>query len=94
MTQPLNLGNCCGPSVPGLRKIALPDGDQVGLIGLDDIMETLYREGKVPDDAAVSEIIDRLREKKNYISYSPAAQALYEQALMSEYRRFFEKKRR
>ncbi len=94
MTQPLNLGNCCGTSVPGVRKIAFPDGDQVGLIGLDEIMESLYREGRVPDDGTVSELIGRLREKKNYISYSPAAQALYEQALLGEYRRFFEKKKR
>ncbi len=63
MTQPLNLGNCCGPSVPGLRKITFPDGDQVGLIGLDAVMDALYREGKVPDDATVAELINRLREK-------------------------------
>jgi hypothetical protein len=94
MTQPLNLGNCCGPSIPGVRKITFPDGDQVGLMGLDDIMEALYREGKAPDDATVSEMINRLREKKNYISYSPSAQALYGKALLGEYRRFFEKKKR
>jgi hypothetical protein len=94
MTQPLNLGNCCGPSIPGARKITFPDGDQVGLMGLDDIMEALYREGKAPDDATVSEMINRLREKKNYISYSPSAQALYEKALLGEYRRFFEKNTR
>jgi hypothetical protein len=94
MTQPLNLGNCCGPSIPGVRKITFADGDQVGLIGLDDVMEALYREGKAPDDAAVAEMIDRLREKKNYISYSPSVQALYEKALLGEYRRFFEKKKR
>jgi hypothetical protein len=28
MTQPLTLGNCCGPSIPGIRRITLPDGDQ------------------------------------------------------------------
>ena len=93
MTQPLNLGNCCGPSVPGLRKITFPDGDQVGLIGLDVAMEALYREGKAPDEATVAKLIDRLREK-NYISYNPSVQVLYEQALLGEYQRFFEKKRR
>jgi hypothetical protein len=93
MTQPLNLGNCCGPSVPGLRKITFPDGDQVGLIGLDAVMDALYREGKAPDDSTVAEMISRLREK-NYISYSPSAQGLYEKALLDEYRRFFEKKKR
>jgi hypothetical protein len=94
MTQPLNLGNCCGPSIPGVRKITFPDGDQVGLMGLDDVMEAMYREGKAPDDATISEMIDRLREKNNYISHSPSVQALYEKALFGEYRRFVEKKKR
>jgi len=93
MTQPLNLGNCCGPSIPGVRKITFPDGDQVGLIGLDDVMEGLYREGKAPEDATVAEMINRLRAK-NYISDSPSAQALYEKALLGEYRRFCERKKR
>jgi hypothetical protein len=93
MTQPLNLGNCCGPSIPGVRKLTFPDGDQVGLIGLDDAMEALYREGKAPDDSTVAELINRLREK-NYISDSPSARSLYERALLGEYRRFFEKKKR
>ncbi len=94
MTQPLILGNCCGPSIPGVRKLTFPDGDQVGLMGLDDVMEGLYREGKAADAATIAEMIDRLREKKNYISYSPSGQSLYEQALLIEYRRFLEKKKR
>ena len=64
MTQPLNLGNCCGPSVPGLRKITFPDGDQVGLIGLDAVMDALYREGKAPDDSTVAEMIRQAARKK------------------------------
>ena len=56
-------------------------------------MEAVYQKGKVPNDSTAMEIIDRLREK-NYIPSSASAQELYEQALLSEYRRFFEKKRR
>ncbi len=94
MTQPLSLGDCCGPSIPGVRKIAFPDGDQVGLIGLDAIMEALYKEGKQPDDSTAIEIINRLREKgKNYISYSSKIEEQYQKALLNEYRRFFEKKK-
>jgi hypothetical protein len=93
MTQPLNLGNCCGPSIPGIRRITFPDGDQVGLIGLDAVMEALYKEGKPPDDSTIMEMITRLREK-NYISYSSPAQELYQKALLNEYQRFFEKKKR
>jgi hypothetical protein len=91
MTQPLNLGNCCGTSIPGIRKIALPDGDQVGLIGLDAVLEALYREGKQPNSSMAKELIIRLREK-NYISYSSSVEELYEKALLTEYQRFYQKK--
>ena len=93
MTQPLNLGNCCGLSIPGVRKITLPDGDQVGLIGLDAVMEAIYKEGKPADDSTILEMVTRLREK-NYISCSSSAQALYQKALLAEYKRFIERKKR
>ncbi len=93
MTQPLNLGNCCGPSIPGIRKITFPDGDQVGLIGLDAMMEALYKEGKLADGSTISEMITRLREK-NYIGYSSGVEGLYQKALLGEYRRFIERKKR
>jgi hypothetical protein len=94
MTQPLNFGNLCGPSLPGVRRITLPDGDQVGLMGLDQVMETLYKEGKPPDDSTAMEMINRLRDAKNYISYSEPVQLLYQKALLNEYRRFIERKNR
>ena len=93
MTQPLNLGNCCGPSIPGIRKITFPDGDQVGLIGLDAVMEGSFKEGKLPDDSTAMEMINRLREK-NYISDSSPVEELYKKALLNEYQRFCERKRR
>jgi hypothetical protein len=93
MTQPLNLGNCCGPSIPGIRKITFPDGDQVGLVGLDAVLEGLFKEGKLPDDSTATELISRLREK-NYISYSLPTQELYKKVLLIEYRRFCERKKR
>jgi hypothetical protein len=93
MTQPLNLGNLCGPSMAGVRRITLPDGDQVGLIGLDAIMEALYKEGKLPEDSTAMEMITRLRGN-NYISYSSPALELYQKALLNEYRRFVERKKR
>ena len=91
MTQPLNLGNLCGPSIPGIRKITLPDGDQVGLISLDSVLETLFKEGKQPDISTARDMIIRLREK-NYIAYSAAVEELYEKALLTEYQRFYQKK--
>ena len=91
MTQPLNLGNCCGPSIPGIRTITLADGDRVGLIGLDAVLEALYAEGKLPDSSTAEEMISRLREK-NYISSSSTVEELYAKALLPEYQRFYQKK--
>src|SRR5512136_1145659 len=93
MTQPVDMGNLCGPSIPGLRRITFPDGDQVGLIGLDAIMEALYKEGKQPNDSTAQEMIARLREK-NYIGDSSQVQELYRTALLNEYQRFCGRKKR
>ncbi len=43
-------GQLLGDIHPRCTKIAFPDGDQVGLIGLDAVMEALYKEGKPADD--------------------------------------------
>jgi hypothetical protein len=90
MSQNLNLGDscCCGSLIPGSRRISFPDGSQVGIIGLDAIMEELYREGKPVDATTALEMFERLR-KKNYIS--PSAQNLYQQCLLLEYKHFYEK---
>ena len=66
MTQPLNLGNCCGPSIAGIRKITFRDGDQAGLIGLDAVMEALYKEGKPADDSTILAMITPLAGKELY----------------------------
>ena len=93
MTQPLNLGNCCGSSIPGVRKITFPDGDQVGLIGLDAVLESAFKEGRLPDDSTAIELINRLREK-NYIPASAPAEALYREARLNQYRRYYEIRKR
>jgi TorA maturation chaperone TorD len=56
-------------------------------------MEALYKERKPPDHLTAMEMIARLREK-NYISDSPPAQELYQKALLLEYQRFVERKKR
>ncbi len=94
MSQNANLGSCCATPVPGLRKITFPDGDQVGLMGLDEVLDALYREGREPDDSTAMEIIERLRDRKNYIPYNSSVQDLYKRTLLNEYRRFVDKKKR
>ncbi len=93
MTQPLNLGNCCGPSIRGIRRLTFPDGDQVGLIGLDEVLESALKEGRLPDDSTAMELIVRLRAK-NYIPGSASTEELYKKALLNEYRLYYERKKR
>jgi hypothetical protein len=93
VTQPLNLGNCCGPSIAGIRKIIFPDGDHVGLVGLDAVLESVFKEGKLPNDSTAAELIDRLRTK-NYIPGSPFVEELYRKALLKEYQRYYENRKR
>jgi len=93
MTQPVNLGNICGSSIPGVRKIILPDGDQVGIVGLDEVMEALYKEKREPDDSTAAEMICRLREK-NYIADTRFVEELYRKALLKEYGNFLARKKR
>jgi hypothetical protein len=75
MTQPLSLGNCCGPSLPGKRKVNFPDAARVGLIGLDPGMKVFYLEGKPASDPTILQPVNRLGEK-NYIGHNPGIQAL------------------
>jgi len=79
MSQNINLGDgcCCGPSIPGSRRLTFPDGSQVGIIGLDAVMEDLYQQGKLPDDTTAVEMVNWLH-RNNYIS--PSAQKLYQGA--------------
>ena len=72
MSQNMNIkdGTCCSPAISGLRRLKLANGAEVGIIGLDAVMERLYAEGKAADETIVSEMIQRL-SKQNY--FSPSA---------------------
>jgi hypothetical protein len=91
MAENLNLGDtcCCKAGISGLRKLTFPDGSQVGIIGLDTVMEDLYRQGKSADGTIGSEMIERLK-KQNYLA--PSALPTYETIFLSEYKYFLEMK--
>ncbi len=91
MSQNMNIkdGTCCSPSFQGLRKLTLPNGAQVGIMGLDEVMEELYEEGKSADETTIADLIQRL-SKKNYIS--PFARKTYEELLTVEYKSYCENK--
>jgi hypothetical protein len=54
---PVNLGNCCGLSIPGIRKITLPDGYQFGLGSLDTVYVAVFKGGMVPDYSTAIELV-------------------------------------
>lgn len=91
MSQNMNIkdGTCCSPAVAGLRRLKLANGAEVGIIGLDAVMEGLYGEKKAADETIVSEMIQRL-SKQNY--FSPSAIKTYEELLLSEYQSYHAKK--
>ncbi len=80
-------GGCCGKPIKGLRRLTFPDGTQVGVTGLDAVLESLYREGRPADAQAVAEIMQRLKDD-NY--FAPSARKAYEELFLGEYRRFLE----
>ena len=66
------------------RVLRFPDGTQVRVTGLDEIMAELYSEGRQPNKETVEEIIDRLEKNGNYIP--PSARWEYKSVLLKEYR--------
>lgn len=66
-------------------KFIIVEGKQIGIVGLDDVLEELYRSGRKPDERLKDYLLKRLKQF-NYIPSSK--QALYAQAFWEEYRRF------
>jgi hypothetical protein len=92
MSAKIDFGISCPCNAPGIeayRLLTFPDGIQVRVKGLDKIFEDAYQEGKKPHWSIVSELVKQLSEY-NYIP--TGAQFEYEEALLREYRLFFEKK--
>jgi hypothetical protein len=93
MSANINQGTipCCVSSIKSYRLLAFPDGSQIGVIGLDDIFDNAYKEGKTPETLVAEELVDRL-SKNNYIASNQFLH--YEAVVLKEYRKFFEEKER
>jgi hypothetical protein len=92
MSVKMDLGMTCPCNAPGIdayQLLTFPDGIQVRVKGLDKIFEDVYQEGKKPHWSIASELVKRLSEY-NYIPSS--GQFEYEEALLKEFRLFFEKR--
>lgn len=66
------------------RMLKFPDGTQVQVTGLDEIMADLYAEGKQANGKTAEEILDRLEKSNNYIP--PSARREYKSVLLKEYK--------
>ncbi len=64
--------------------LKFPDGTQIRVIGLDEIMADLYAQGKQANGKTAEEILDRLEKNNNYIP--PSSRREYKSVLLKEYR--------
>jgi hypothetical protein len=65
--------------------LTFPDGSQVGVMGLNEILSDMYAKGRKVNAETADEIVDRLSEN-NYISLSFRQQ--YCEILLNEYRQY------
>jgi hypothetical protein len=70
--------------------LRFPDGTQVRLVGLDEILANLYSEGRPANQETGEEILDRLEAKKNYIPSSDLIRREYRYLLLKKYREYVE----
>ena len=76
---------CCVPPTPGRRMLTFPDGSQVGVMGLNEILADMCAEGRQANAKTAEEIVERLSEN-NYIT--PSFRQQYCEVLTEEYRQY------
>ncbi len=64
--------------------LKFPDGIQVRVNGLDEIMAEIYSEGRHANGETAEEILDRLEKVNNYIP--PSARQEYKSVLLKAYK--------
>ena len=72
----------------GLKMVSI-GGFTVGLVGLDEVFEELYREGRAPSEDVKGLLLSRVKAR-NYVP--PKAEVQYAEALLKEYRKFYQAK--
>jgi hypothetical protein len=71
--------------------LRFPDGIQVRINGLDEIMAELFSEGRQPNQETAEEIINGLEKNNHYIPLS--ARREYKSVLLKEYREYIKDKK-
>ena len=70
--------------------LRFPDGTQVRIIGLSEVLADLHSEGRQPNRETAEEIINRLETQKNFIPSSDRTRKEYAYVLLTEYREYTE----
>jgi hypothetical protein len=76
---------CCGPTIAGVRQIDV-GGNKIGIVGLNETFEGLYRAGTKPEYLHGAELIEALKEM-NHIP--EGAKEKYKEAFLREYQRYY-----
>jgi predicted transcriptional regulator len=72
----------------GIIKDFLEKQHGIRVRGLNEVLASLYAEGRETNEETAEEIIDRLGAKKNYIPSSDRARKEYAYVLLKEYRTY------
>jgi ethanolamine utilization microcompartment shell protein EutL len=81
---------CCAAAAARMvKKLTLPDGSQVGIKNLENILKEVA-DVKLTDDSAIKK--ELLQRVKIYNYVAPGAETDYSKALLSEYEKLFEKR--
>jgi len=76
---------CCAAAATSMiKKLALPDGSQVAIASLENILKEVAHLKLVDDNAIKKELLKRV---KIYNYVAPSADNEYSEALLREYRR-------
>ena len=66
-------------------KVIVIEGKQIGIVGLEEVLEEFHRAGKKPEEALKGQLLSRLKAL-NYIP--PAKESAYGSAFLEEYEKF------
>jgi hypothetical protein len=84
-------GGCCCVQFKGVTKITFPDGDQVAIVGLDELLATISAENRPANDETAEVMITKL-VMKNYIPSSEDSRREYRYALLKEYKTYLKER--
>ena len=68
--------------------LKFPDGSQVRVNGLTEILAGLHAEGRQADRDTADAILERLEANKNFIPSSGRARTEYAHVLLGEYKQY------